>query len=353
MNHNGDELAGRAQASWRGRLLMCFGSVLLVCFGLEVGARLCSYSFAMQRILTVDPVMGWRLIPNARKSHLVETRYLISINSLGIRDREIDSPAGSKKRRIAVLGDSFVFGYGGVEYGRRFTELLEDTLPNTDVINFGVPSYSTDQEYLQLERIGTSVDPDVVLLCVYANDYVQCFQSYAPDIGRPKGYFSLEKSELTFHPPTLTWFYRASQASYLIGEIDRRLRITRHQYESTGREMLVPEHDRPAVFFHLLERIKHICDTRGVALKLAYIPARYERRRNVLQDLLADWSTRTYVPYLDIASTAAFEDHAARKINYFKVDQHLNELGHAQVARAMHDFLATQTDETPSRRVTP
>src|SRR5262249_31296523 len=58
----------------------------------------------------------------------------------------------------------------GVEQGACFTERLEAALPDTDVINAGVPGYSTAQEMLFYEQEGQRYRPDLVLLVVVPND---------------------------------------------------------------------------------------------------------------------------------------------------------------------------------------
>jgi hypothetical protein len=108
------------------------------------------------------------------------------------------------------------------------------------------------------------------------------------------------------------------------------------------------------VFFHLLSRIKRVCVAAGAELRIAYIPARYDRNRNVLQDLLAEWSTQNAVPYIDITAAAPFAEHAARQVNYFRVDNHLNVQGHERMAEVLQDFLArTASDSPPLQPIKP
>ena len=79
--------------------------------------------------------------------------------------------------RIAVIGDSFVFGTGVDD---------EHTLPRTierwfeenpvkrrvEVLNFGVPGYEAEQQPTHLERDVLRFDPDIVLYTLYINDAV-------------------------------------------------------------------------------------------------------------------------------------------------------------------------------------
>lgn len=94
----------------------------------------------------------------------------LQTNSLGMRGPEIlDSPA----YRIALLGDSFAFGWG-VEYQESFAYLLGEMLSKEfgqaiEVLNYGVPGYSTFQEVSRFEELG--IWPDLVLLYFVDNDF--------------------------------------------------------------------------------------------------------------------------------------------------------------------------------------
>ncbi|MBX7139117.1 MAG: SGNH/GDSL hydrolase family protein [Oligoflexia bacterium] len=110
----------------------------------------------------------------------IDTRFQrahVTTNSCGMRDpeRSIGRPPGTY--RIALLGDSFAFGWG-VEHTQSFGAQLEANLNRLasgslhfEVLNFGVPGYSTFQEYNQfLERVA-DFDPDDVLLYFVDNDF--------------------------------------------------------------------------------------------------------------------------------------------------------------------------------------
>ena len=91
-------------------------------------------------------------------------------NRWGMRDREyaLDKPAGV--RRIAVLGQSYVAG-DGVSDGETFDEVVEDrlqreggALARTEILNFGVGSFSQLQQLLLLEDRIWRFGPDAILV---------------------------------------------------------------------------------------------------------------------------------------------------------------------------------------------
>jgi lysophospholipase L1-like esterase len=155
-------------------VVLLFGSVALGVGLAELGLRLAHYGEANQthvKFTEYDPLLGWRHTPNS-SGELSNDEYhtTVKYNSTGLRglDRPYTKP--QNVFRIVVLGDSFVDGYT-VQEQDRLTEALESSLgPTFEVINLGVPGYSTDQELLLLEQAGWKYEPDLVVLAFYYND---------------------------------------------------------------------------------------------------------------------------------------------------------------------------------------
>ncbi|MCC6767005.1 MAG: SGNH/GDSL hydrolase family protein [Deltaproteobacteria bacterium] len=117
-----------------------------------------------------DPVLGWKLAPSRslvfRGAHFA---VRVTHDAEGLRDDHVDHARAPGRRRVLVLGDSVVWCWG-VEHAECFTELVERALGDTDVVNAGVPGYSTAQELLFYENQGRRYRPDVVVLVVSPND---------------------------------------------------------------------------------------------------------------------------------------------------------------------------------------
>ncbi|MCB0343935.1 MAG: SGNH/GDSL hydrolase family protein [Bdellovibrionales bacterium] len=101
----------------------------------------------------------------------------VTTNSFGMRspERPQAKPAGTY--RIALLGDSYAFGWG-VEQDKIFAAEIERILnedsevsQKIEVLNFGVPGYSTFQEVTQFFSKGAAFDPDLVLVFFIDNDF--------------------------------------------------------------------------------------------------------------------------------------------------------------------------------------
>jgi hypothetical protein len=109
--------------------------------------------------------------------------------------------------RVLVLGDSFM---AGMQVGDNeiFASVLAESLAakgmqrRVEVINFGVPSYGTDQEYLSLREFGLAYRPDLVLLAFYGQNDVS--DNYSKLISAkstyPKPFFDVENNELVEQP---------------------------------------------------------------------------------------------------------------------------------------------------------
>lgn len=133
-------------------------------------------SVSLRSIVTPHPADAiiYDLMPNLDVRF---QRVPVSTNRCGMRGPEtsIAKPAGTY--RIALLGDSFAFGWG-VEEPRIFARVMEQQLndkfqgnPRIEVLNFGVPGYSTFQEVALFEERVLDFDPDAALVYFIDNDF--------------------------------------------------------------------------------------------------------------------------------------------------------------------------------------
>lgn len=109
-----------------------------------------------------DPALGWRLKPGLVYDGPFGER--VAINSHGLRDPERPREKPPGKRRVLVLGDSFTFGSAvpaEATYPRVLERLLGDRV---EVVNAGVPRYSTVQEATWLEQDGPAWGGDAIVL---------------------------------------------------------------------------------------------------------------------------------------------------------------------------------------------
>jgi hypothetical protein len=122
-----------------------------------------------------DKTLGWFPIPNSQRTFTASRTISISHNRAGFRDPE---PLFDSKLRIAFVGDSYTWGYDA-EAEERFTEKLRAKHPEWRIYNLGVCGYSTDQEFLLLQKVFDEYKPDFVFLvfCTENDDGGNCSNS--------------------------------------------------------------------------------------------------------------------------------------------------------------------------------
>jgi lysophospholipase L1-like esterase len=156
-------------SGWLIKLTLLAGSSLTA-FGLmEVIARI-AYPLPVSITVpqTVDAEVGPIPIPLTHGAVVTSTAsFTYSNNSQGLRG---DHEYGAKtKPRILLLGDSFTYGLG-VNDDQTFASLLQKSLPNYEVINGGNPDKGTDYALKFYETKGRRLQPDMVVLCFFANN---------------------------------------------------------------------------------------------------------------------------------------------------------------------------------------
>jgi hypothetical protein len=104
-------------------------------------------------LIKYDELRGWALNPHSRKTVGEGQAAVRPHNSLGMRDPDeySDLPEDGVTR-IAIFGDSFTYGFE-VEREQSYPYLLEKMESGTEVLNFGVPGYGTDQAYLTYRKL--------------------------------------------------------------------------------------------------------------------------------------------------------------------------------------------------------
>lgn len=143
-----------------------------------------------------DANLGWAGLENAEDTfEWADTRHHVRHNRYGYRGREYDFQRSDKKR-ILVLGDSFVWGFG-VEDNDILTAILEQRTDHSiEFVNMGVSGYGNDQEYLLWKHKGHKWAPDKLLLMITI--YTDFWDNaHAERYGYPKPVFTLnEEGEL-------------------------------------------------------------------------------------------------------------------------------------------------------------
>lgn len=117
------------------------------------------------REMRPDKMTIWSLVPDRE---LDMGRGRARVGPDGIRERDRPRPRTARDRRIVTLGDSSVFGWevpDGQTWQENLENLLNQAFPQVhfEVVNLGVPGFSSVQSLKLLERVGWAWEPDLVL----------------------------------------------------------------------------------------------------------------------------------------------------------------------------------------------
>ena len=156
------------------------------------------------QLFEYHPIIGYHYIPNLQTRIQHESGgYLLRTNGLGFRSEiEFKLRRNGNCKRILLFGDSYTAG-DGVSNKKRYSDLLMQILPSTEVYNFGVSGTGTDQQYLIYKEYAENIEHDLVMIVVFVENIRRVnanFQSYVNDkneqIVYQKPYFELNDKEL-------------------------------------------------------------------------------------------------------------------------------------------------------------
>jgi len=117
---------------------------------------------------------GWEMVPG--EDHYTY-QHLVEINAYGLRGAEVPDELAPGERRILALGDSMTYGQGVASdqtVPQHLERLLQSRAPagsHWRVINAGHRAYATNQELGLLEELGARLQPEIVILFWYDNDF--------------------------------------------------------------------------------------------------------------------------------------------------------------------------------------
>lgn len=97
----------------------------------------------------------------------------VSINSEGFRGPEFQVHKTAGRKRLLILGDSVVFGWGAPQnsiFPIYLQKMLDNKHIECEVIAAGVGSWNTRTEYAFLKKRGVEYSPDILLLVATSND---------------------------------------------------------------------------------------------------------------------------------------------------------------------------------------
>jgi lysophospholipase L1-like esterase len=323
-----------------------------------------------------DPELGWKLAP-ARETVFRGAHFEVHVsqNAEGLRDRHYPYERDPGRRRILVLGDSVVWCWG-VEQAECFTERLEAALRDTDVINAGVPGYSTAQEMLFYEREGRRYHPDVVLLVVVPNDLTDNLDPRGPRFRLDDGRLVATNLPLRRRKNVVgEWLQEHSRlfahVSYLVAVAGTSLPVgharrgDRHGPAPPAPPLATPAATNAPAAQPSLEPAAPVtgearplaealmdrlaADVRRDGARLGIVLEVMDRKTKQWQ--LDFWAAHG-VPVLDLAPILVTAERAGLRTR-LEGDAHISPAGQALVATAVEEFLAREALLSPGETPAP
>lgn len=301
-------------------------------------------------LFVVDEDLGFRLTPGFAGSFTRDYSDIgIRVNDDGFRDDPFEPP--SNGLRVALLGDSIVFGVG-VSAADRMDARLEQALPAragpTTVLNLGVYGYSLGQYVTLLRRIVPDLRPHAIVVGFAVNDIKEEGVDWAP--GPAPGLRAAVK--------------RASNVAWLLAHVRHRWvqRDSRANLRNAERywraycEEVVARWSRPedlSVLERNLDRLAALASAPGAPpLRVVVWPTSFE-----LEEPEGDWDVprvrlRRGLADRGIPCRDLYEDFAvagpAEELFLEGDPMHFSPAGHRVAAAALAEEVASMLVDGPA-----
>jgi hypothetical protein len=265
---------------------------------------------------------GYALWPSRSMTYLYPRSnprdLTVTSNSDGFRSsREFNET--DERTRILVLGDSFVFGEG-VEEKERFTNVMETLQPKWRVDSIGMTGYGPGLMLRALEKVGLKTNPDIVIFCMYTDDFRRVRPFYA-GAGFEVPRFKLKSNSLetVLYPKPDFWdklrLYQAISALYW--------KYSGALYTLNGA---------------ILSRFINLSSEYDYKPVIVFLPGQYDTENDIKRRTwLKEYATSKKVAFVDLTEPIL---GAGMKNVFIKNNWHYNPLGHRITAEEIKRFLS-------------
>jgi lysophospholipase L1-like esterase len=268
----------------------------------------------------------------------------VRLNSMGLRGSE---PRSNHGPRILFVGDSVTYGHH-ISDDDAIPARLEAALrplagSDVEVLNAGVPGYSTFQEEALFRRLGPQLRPDLVLVGFCLNDVTERYTSLS-QYGGDRFFMGNVDTEAHIRGPQALWLRSATRAAVIT-----LLKTSARQADLYRVEHLWTEPDSPRIrdawelVFTEMDRLIATARAGGARVAVVmfpYAPQLAGHRTQAPQERLAAHLAAKQVPAIDVLPALAGYQSDIGSV--FLDFNHFSARGSALVA----GYLATQLVET-------
>ncbi len=382
--HRKSVVAGNSvRASWVRRLLKQAGGavlfIVLVLVLLEVVARIYfaitfGEPLAFYRRFGYDrvPLLGFEMVPNQppHDSITLKTRY--STNSEGFRGQQEYGAKAPGEVRVAVLGESSVFGYGATNDDTTIAADLKRDLEQRlgkvpiSTINAGNPAYLSYQVLARLQLRVLDKAPDYAVIYSGWNDFMMSVRAehWHPNIFHGEDiYFGLDSWNIIIADQNSQTRIRALRQSATLNLVHKALgglfnRNKPHLGSVAGsneRRLEIPPPLFAAVSRQFEQNLRSqvaVATAQGITPVLCTLMSRdhaYEEIRARVNDIVRRVAHDGHAILVDTEQLVG--PHAPP--DYFNADDgyHLSDAGNAVVADAVAAALVAARAQSPAATV--
>ena len=281
-----------------------------------------------------DEELGYKHLPGTFKITLKKTFTFVTTHrqdTLRITHPVAQDALYAPKEKIWILGCSITHGWS-VNDNETYPWLLQEKIPQYEVINFGVSGYGTIHSLIQLQRaLKTMRKPKLVIL-TYAS-----FHDSRNTFSRLRRRIVSEWNFLG--PLTQPYASLDSQGKLVIHHADRVVyspwplarisALVNYLEEKYIIKESIRSHQH-AVSRALVKRINDICKQHGITLIVAGIK---ENNQKKMKDML-NFCSKLKIPNVDISV-----DLDKKEYNNLPIDAHPNPRAHRIYAEKLFGYL--------------
>lgn len=317
-----------------------------------------------------DSIVGSRLKPGFVGKHVTEAFDVeVVVNSLGMRGPETTREKMQETYRVAIVGDSFAFGWGvDVEcsFVGRMRSWFEERSPSLEVLNLGVPGWSPDHVLVWMRNGLFDFAPDLVVvqLCVndladLAGDDLRLDEQNRPLSIQPKLYLTAEelaearaelKREYGVTPEQLVGAMTEQQIHDFVRKVLDRARVRRSPASSDEPVGEIASMSHAEVLrglgasaslqarfmVRVLEAIEQECSSRGVSLRWMLVDdGSMDVAEKEAIGVVRSWLAERRDAFLDCDTFLPSSDRE----HFFDGDPHWTTAGHEKAAVALREWL--------------
>ncbi|MGB5300483.1 MAG: hypothetical protein WBN48_17320 [Thiogranum sp.] len=352
---------------------MKYARIILVIFVLsivllEIALRILA-DFQIDSALFInDSDIGYRMRPN------VSIRNGLTTNSLGFNDNEHSMGRREGSIRMAIIGDSFVFG--AVPRKENFTHILQELADKSsldlEVLNMGIPAAEPNNYLALLKKDAVLMNADEVCVVFFVgNDIIQAHPDFKTSVWLGSTRETLRRPYLIGFSKEYSYVYRTARS--LTGLI--RERIDKTPRESfTKANYLAIEYRRSGIYkinkskyikesytgaISILKKIANEADLLNKNIFFVFAPDELQVNDKLRTSLLNEYNLspndydfsapqRIIVNELKqsgkkaIDLLPAFREAAQKDSLYIKQDSHWNKAGNLLAAKSIMSYIMKQ-----------